>query len=247
MSFIANHAGRNPVDVRRAEKLKEKLAEKGLLRKEPSLRNWIMEFGRLRKYGDKYNLASPDQIDAVLSWYCKNMGRKGIPDIRSAGIFRTRFSALKKAMENAQADDGGVRIRKSTKLFIAEYLSDVAWPKDSHRRLPVAVQQSADNHAIMIGRLETFVADYNDTPEQKMPDLASLAFDILADSSETPTFICEWFMWVYRRVRTWEDWNGSFRQFIFTQDHKRWRALMSHKGLMFGDPSLWDQLQKGIA
>ena len=238
--FVTNHSGIDPRDMENAETLLAAFRKKNihLCPRKPDLRKWSAEFRTLRQSGTD---ARP-----VLKWYCAHIGEQFVPDVRSASGFRKRFFALERAMKNAP-DAPKIKIDDEVKEFVDERLSDVEWPKGSYHKLYAAVQESWDAHSELMAAAETHVASWKDKPEQDWPDTVTLAMDMLADHGESYTFMLHWFDWIHRRVRSWSDWNGSFRQFVFKPDHKRFTAIMLESAERHtGDGTVWDDLLKEL-
>jgi hypothetical protein len=237
--FVSNDSGRDKRDVRRAKKLAAAIVAKSrLTQRKPDIAKWSAEFRDLRLSGLK--------VTPVLKWYCLHVGEDGIPDVRSASGFRKRFKDIEKAM--LRSDDAPKKkVPDWINKMVEEYFVDMDWPKGSIFKLPDALTESADNHWDLGLKLTELVEPWEDKPEREWPATVTLASEILADHNETHQFLLNWFAWVHRRVYAWPDWNGSFRQFVFRTDHKRWTAIMYDAAKHYtGDECTWNQLLEEI-
>lgn len=76
-------------DKLQAEKLETELRSRGLLSRKVKNSAWAREFALLRKTG-----ISPEQIQGILDWFCRNCTKPFTPVVRCANTFRSKFDRL---------------------------------------------------------------------------------------------------------------------------------------------------------
>lgn len=238
------------VDYKWADLLHDAVARKAGITRGWSQVSWAKEFMRLR------TAVPPVRIGRALSWYCKHISDKYVPQIWSAKKFRLEFHRVEAAVKRDTGEDPDIEITDAAKDIVTT-LKNYTWPKDSARLLPQAVQVSLTNFR-KFHKLCKRLAEKYDQPGERDgtkpyridPRLTSeeyLAYKITVLNPDISYFVKQWFKDLNQRVQRWSEWSGRLMDQVVSTGHKefnktgrRWAKEACSK------ESVWDKLLEVI-
>lgn len=130
MAFFATASakGVEEEDERRAKRLRKQLRKAGKLVTAPKLDRWSKEFALLRR-------GTTDDIDRVLEWYVKNIGKPFVPRAYSAKAFRSKFVAIGEAMGR---DASTVELSADEQKMFERLTATSDWPNEDQLRKAIS-------------------------------------------------------------------------------------------------------------
>lgn len=223
------------VDFRRAQKLFQALVKHN--KNKSSRYNapaWARAFLKLR------NEAGPKTINAVLSWYCKNMGGEFVPVAYSAVSFRQKFSRIYDAMIRGNPGPEKVVINPEAEICLKEAGFPI-WRGGEMKDELEFVQASLNNYENFCDALEDFY-------ENESGDSAAVANWLRGYLSAEPvTAIANWIREVHSISLYWEQWDGSLLNWIWKPEQKLVRRRLRYAVAKFtGMPLDFDLLYTAI-
>jgi hypothetical protein len=189
-------------------------------RKRRSLpKTWPEQF-RLLRTADEIQ---QDEIERVLDWYCTNWKDQWTPKCHSAKAFRSKFDRVDAAIQRTMRDTPQIKIGEDAQR-ITERLMTKKWPKGSDQTLAAFVQMSLDEydevHRLIVSQGNRIDPDQSDNIQTRMrmsrdKNLVNYVIQTLAAPSH---FVEQWFESIWKRVSTWDGWNGNLAPLSFRSD-----------------------------
>lgn len=195
--------------------------------------SWAHQFCHLRKIDE----VPKHKIDKVLGWYVRHMGEEFVPQAFSGETFRRKFHAI----SNARERDMHVDVITPEAEAIAERLARLNWPKGAASLAPAAITLSLSNYH---GWRRALVAYGQIIGDLDIPQRYKRYVNHLCQiAPPADHFIYAWFCQIHKDVCGWDDWDGTFKAFVFRADSKKFCALGKAWTQGYGlKPDAWDEL-----
>jgi hypothetical protein len=175
---------------------------------------WPKEFSLLGK-------SHPVQeIEQVLDWYCKHIGKEHIPVIISAKAFREKYQQVKQAIHRSGSvpEMDSVEITEETEEII-RHLDNLGWSPPDPTKLPAAIQVSLNNYKRFRVQLMNLVDGYRHIRDAEKPTHIRVAEEFLAETGPPSHYVLYWFVRLSESTASLSNWKGGFANFIFRYDH----------------------------
>jgi hypothetical protein len=179
-------------------------------------KTWADHF-RLLRTEDEH---SKETIEEVLDWYCVNSQDQWTPKCYTPKIFRQKFDRVIAAMKRDHQDKPTVDISKEAEK-ITERLKAKQWPKGSESQLPSFVQLSLDGYQWFQQQVIQKVDQLHPEAETDRQERMRLTrhknlLNHLVNTLPAPSHFVEmWFDNIWKRVNTWDSWNGNLSSLSF--------------------------------
>ncbi len=201
------------------------------------LRQEILTAGGHPKFAEQFpDLAAKavaERIGKVLTFYAKASGiRADLPLIQSAATFRKCFDWLERlAAKSADSDILHLLSEADDDAAADLYqrLQKYRWGR-GESALYTAVKRSVVRHAAVVEKVRPHLGTGTAAGR-----FASWLWGRLA----TPNFLLTWFVELWRSVKGWDEWSGSFTPFEFRPTSKTFVKRMTALSVEYGDPNAW--------
>jgi hypothetical protein len=212
-----------------ARTLRDNLAIHRRLTARTSLAAWAREFAALQRH------RTNDEIGRALRWYCDNIGKPFVPDVRSAQAFRKKFPAIEAAM--ARVATPGQRPPTPAALAIVKR-KQYTWPGGDKDKAQEAqfVQDTMDAWLDLIRRIKAArAAATRDPPGQLTAAGFNHRFFIHLSKALNPDPVEAAVHWL-EEIHTFAwlrdkggQWAGNLGRYAMRLDHWRIQKLLEHE------------------
>lgn len=172
--------------------------------------------------------ATEEQITTAIEWYATRIGEEFVPVAYSGESFRKKFAAIYRQAEKAK--DENTTPGKDA-LAIAARFKGAGWLNGSAQKLPSAIQVNIDRYKEWRAQIADFkeratkddlVCDYDPIFIKRRIKAATA---LLERMPKTQTYATAWAERTLKRVRSWDEWSGDFRPFLFGAKEEKIIAL----------------------
>lgn len=186
-----------------------------------------------------------EDITTGLKWYAAHIGEEYTPHAYSGLAFRQKWPKIW-AAASKEATATVTVTPQATK--IAERVVGLGWPKGSVENLPGFVQLCLSAYTAWAQRAVAFVAKlrannlaaHHDEKERRT--LLRFGERVLEIKPDPGHFVDQWVRDVHSRVRTWAAWDGTFKQYLYSPNCKRFTAMGRGWAMQYcNDAARWDR------
>jgi len=220
-------------------KLIKALQNKNKIMRSPDRKKWSNQL-KLLYTKDK---VPKKLIKEVLLWYSNNIGKKYVPDARSAETFRKKFDCIYAAMQRDQIfneDKDPIEISEEAKN-IARDLSSLIFPKGSDDQVLPVIQKSLNNYDAFCEK-QFKLKKKIEAGKTKIPKhRQTFALYISECLPSSRSFIAEYMKRLHKSLYHWEEWNGDLMRYVFKVSGRDFKAIgRKYASNWNGDTSYWD-------
>ena len=195
---------------------------------------WADEFRILRREIEAAGVAfdvALDRVGRVLEYYRKHCGRADLPVIQSAAAFRKCFDWLERLLKKSQDTEVHLftDVDEAVAADLYRRLKGRSWGRGT-AALYDSIKRSVARHAIVLLKIRAAKDD-----DGQAGRFARWLWPRIA----SPNYLLNWYMDLWRSVKDWNAWSGSFAGFEFDEKKARFHADMSRLAREYGAASYW--------
>lgn len=171
------------------------------------------------------------RIDAVLTWYESNYEKEGVPKLLSASAFRKHFDWVERLAKQGVAISTPAvpdKVMESAKRVVIPCVAKYPWGKGTDKLEASVIASCAERQKI---------ADAL-SPLRDSTTLGAFVRHVwqLVASDQ---FVVSWYEALWRRLKDWKEWSGSFAGFEIRAGGKMFHEYMEDLAAKYGDRTLW--------
>lgn len=182
-------------------------------------------------FPDMVSRAVRERIDAVLTWYEKNYEREGVPKLLSASAFRKHFDWVERLSKGGVAtstSDVPDKVMEVAKFVVFPRVAKLPWGKGTDRLEASVITSCAERQ-----KVANALAPLRSDPV--IGAFVRYAWQVVASDQ----FVITWYETMWRRLKDWKEWSGSFAGFEIRVGGKVFHEHMEGLAERYGDRALW--------
>lgn len=211
-----------------------------------SKKGWANEFRLLRAtlpigFAEK-------NIESVLTWYGKNIGKEYVPVVLSAKSFRTKFAGMEAAVRRQERDSPDIEITKQAEEVALRLNRMNSWLLRSKEEMPVVVQVSLNNVRLFLDKINKYRTVLSKKPYSKRILEEGFLDKIQSNyAGGVESFVIHWMEKVNDRLLNWEGWSGKLLSWAFKEEHRTFQIMGKNWSEQYcGTAALWNQLMEKL-